>query len=197
MNKRSGAESRKRILAAAMDIFINHGYKDVNIREIAKKAGTSVGSIYLYFRNKEELYKSIIDEKKQEMIALTGTVLDEAKSATQAMRDFLTSYLDFAIKHQQFILLHIREHGLTFGINEKKQFFLTQRKLIERIIVKGIQSGEFRDCNARETARLILGYLRGVVISMALDNDGAVSPHRATQFVFQGLLSASDNTRAK
>ena len=189
MNKRSGIESRKKIINAAMDVFSGRGYAEANIRDIAKKAGISIGSIYLYFKNKEELYKDIIGDKRREIADMTAMSVQGAQSATQALSNFLRVYIGYALKHKEFLLLHIREHGFTFGMAEKKQFFLTQRRLIEKILVKGIQTGEFRKCNARETAKLILGSLRGIILSMALDDDSVVQPKMLDEFIFQGLLN--------
>ncbi len=132
MNKRSGIESRKKIINAAMDVFSGRGYAEANIREIAKKAGISIGSIYLYFKNKEELYKDIISDKRREMAAMTEMTVEQAKSATEALSGFLRLHLEYALKHKEFILLHIREHGFTFGIKEKRQFSHNQRSLIEK-----------------------------------------------------------------
>jgi AcrR family transcriptional regulator len=188
MNKRSGIESRKKIIHAALDVFSVQGYSKASIRDIAKKAGISVGGIYLYFRNKEELYRNLINEGRREMGARITTTVQEAKSATQALSNFLTIHLEFAQKHRDFILLHLRERGFTFGMNEKKQFFKTQRELIEKILVRGIHAGEFRKCNTRETAGIILGSLRGVVLSTALDEGVVVKPRTMEEFVFKGVL---------
>jgi AcrR family transcriptional regulator len=188
MNKRSGTESRKKIINAAMDVFFRHGYAESNIRDIAKKAGISVGSIYLYFKNKEELYKAIISDKRREMAAMTEKTVEQAKSATETLSGFLRLHLEHALKHKEFILLHIREHGFTFGIKEKREFSHSQISLLEKVILKGIRSGEFRRCNARETAKLILGSLKGIILSVALDDDGIVDPKMVVDFIFQGLL---------
>jgi AcrR family transcriptional regulator len=194
MNKRSGLESRKRIINAAMDVFFRHGYAESNIRDIAKKAGISVGSIYLYFKNKEELYKTLITDKRREIGEATTLTVEQAESATEAITEYLRVYLRYALKHKHFILLHIKEHGFSFGTNEKRLFFLKQRKLIEKIILHGIQKGEFRKCNARETAKIILGSLRGVVLSMTLEEDYTIKPERLSEFVLHGLLSAEGNS---
>jgi AcrR family transcriptional regulator len=189
MNKRSGIESKKIIMKAAMDLFSSHGYAGANIRKVAEKAGVSVGSIYLYFKNKEELYSSLIVEKRREMAERTTAAVENARDASQALSNFVRLYLEYAMKHREFIMLHIREHGFTFDLKEKKQFFLSQRSLIEKIINKGVRSGEFRRCNVRETAKLVMGSLRGITLSMALDEDGFVRPEILDEFFFQGLLS--------
>ena len=190
MNKRSGIESRKRIIDAAMEVFSMKGYATANIREIAKRAEISVGGVYLYFKNKEELYKSLINEKMRDIGSKLEITARRAESATEALSHFLKLHLENALKHREFILLHIREHGFAFGVHEKRQFFRKQRELIENIIQKGIQSGEFRKCNPKDMAKIIMGSLRGIVLSMALDDDVHITPKTLNEFVFKGLLTA-------
>ncbi|KPK44264.1 MAG: hypothetical protein AMK74_05460 [Nitrospira bacterium SM23_35] len=190
MNKRSGIESKKKIMKAAMDVFSRKGYAKANIREIARIAGISIGGVYLYFRNKEELYKSLINEKMLDIGSKTETIAGETRSASQALSDFLRLHLDYALKHKEFILLHIREHGFTFGVQEKKNFFRKQRDLVGRLIQRGIRTGEFRKCDADDMAKVIMGSLRGILLSMALDDDVHITPQMLNEFIFNGLLSA-------
>jgi AcrR family transcriptional regulator len=188
MNKRSGIESRKKIIDAAMDVFSRKGYAAANIREIAKTAGISVGGVYVYFKNKEELYKSIIDDRMRDMGSKIEIIAGRAESATEALSNFLKLHLENALKHKEFILLHIREHGFSFGLDKKRAFFRQQIKLIENIIIKGIHSGEFRKCNAKDMAKIIMGSLRGIILSMALDDDVTITPKMLNEFIFNGLL---------
>ncbi len=189
MNKRSGIESRNKIVAAAIDVFSKSGYGEANIRDIAAKAGISIGSVYLYFKNKEELYKGILRDKRREMADMTTSVVEKAQSATEALSAFLKLYLDNALKHREFIILHIRDLGFSFDINEKRLFFLNQRRVLEKIVEKGIASGEFRKCNARDTAKLLIGSLRGIVLSMALNEETVVTPASLREFLLDGLLN--------
>ncbi len=53
--KKQAIQTRKKILNCALDLFEKKGFDNVTIQEIAKAAGTSVGSIYRYFKNKEEM----------------------------------------------------------------------------------------------------------------------------------------------
>ncbi len=190
MNKRSGIESKKKIIDAAMAVFSTKGYAKANIREIAKAAGISVGGVYLYFRNKEELYKSLINNRMRDIGSRLEITAGSAGSAAEALSNFMKLHLEHALKHKEFILLHIREHGFTFGVNEKRQFFRKQRTLIENIIQRGIQSGEFRKCNADHMAKMIMGSLRGIILSMALDDDVHITPKMLNEFIYKGLLTA-------
>jgi len=193
MNKRSGIESKQKIMKAAMDVFSRKGYAKANIREIARIAGISIGGVYLYFRNKEELYRSLINERMLDIGSKTETIAGKTQSASEALSHFLGLHLENALKHKEFILLHIREHGFTFGVQEKKNFFRKQRELVERLIQRGIRTGEFRKCNADDMAKVIMGSLRGVILSMALDDDVHITPQMMNEFIFNGLLTPAQN----
>ena len=189
MNRRSGIESKQRIMKAAMDVFSRKGYAKANMREIAGAAGISIGGVYLYFRNKEYLYKSLIHEKMQDMGDRTAAIAERAQCATEALSCFLGLYLERALKHKEFILLHIREHGFTFGREEKKRFFRGQKKVIEEILQVGIDTGEFRNCNTKNMADIIMGSMRGIILSIALDGeeDGTITTEALKDFVLYGI----------
>jgi AcrR family transcriptional regulator len=189
MNRRSGIESKKKIIEAAMAVFSTKGYAKASIREIAKVAGISIGGVYLYFTNKEDLYKNLIRERKSSLRDAIEKTLSQPRTAAESLSVFIKLYLDYAVKHKEFIILHIREHGFTFGVQEKRQFFSQQRKLIEKIIQRGIQSGEFRKCNPKQMATILMGSLRGIVLSMTLD-DVHITPEMLSELIYRGLLAA-------
>ena len=121
----------------------------------------------------------------------TETIAGKTQSASEALSHFLGLHLENALKHKEFILLHIREHGFTFGVQEKKNFFRKQRELLERLIQRGIRTGEFRKCNAADMAKVIMGSLRGVILSMALDDDVHITPQMMNEFIFNGLHTSA------
>jgi AcrR family transcriptional regulator len=197
MNKRSGIESKKRIIAAAIAVFSAKGYAKANIREIAKSAGISVGGVYLYFKNKEELYKSLVNDWRRDIGSRSETTVANAESASEALSNFLKMHLENALRHREFILLHFREHGFTFGLKEKRKFFRSQRNLVAQIIQRGIASGEFRKCNPENMATMIMGSLRGILLSVALDdNIPHVTSEMLKEFMLRGLLSVRQKEAA-
>jgi AcrR family transcriptional regulator len=48
------------LLAAALDLFVEHGYAGTRLEDVARRAGVSKGTLYLYFTNKEELFKAVV-----------------------------------------------------------------------------------------------------------------------------------------
>ncbi|MDH5201790.1 MAG: TetR/AcrR family transcriptional regulator [Nitrospirota bacterium] len=199
MNRRSGIESKKRILDAAMVVFSRQGYAKANIREIAKVAGISVGGVYLYFKNKEELYLSFIKDGMNDMMRKTEMIVESHRSPIRALYDFLKVHINSAIKHRELILVHVRELGFTFALEHKRQYMRNQLRLVEKIIDRGIRTGEFRRCNVKEVAKIIMGTVRSVMLSMAMDKDVIVTTKGLHDLILNGLLrnnnQLADNRR--
>jgi AcrR family transcriptional regulator len=77
VNKRSGQESRKKILSAAARVFFAYGYKGAGMRAIAEAAGISTAGLYLYFKNKEDLYTVLV---RDNLHALNGEIRETLSS---------------------------------------------------------------------------------------------------------------------
>lgn len=186
MNKRSGIASKQKIMKAAMAVFSRKGYAKANVREIARAAGMSVGGVYLYFRTKEDLYRSLVSGGMLEIRRKTEAIAAEAPTASEALSRIFRLHLGLAVEHREFILLHIREHGFSYGVREKRAFFRFQRELFRKVIEKGIKNGEFRRCDAVQIATIFMASLRGAVLSAALD-DIVIPAETLSQFMIRGL----------
>lgn len=87
-------EKRDRITEAAISVFAEKGYTSARVADVARKAGVADGTIYLYFRNKEDLLLSIFEEKM-------GMLLDELADALDGIDDPLERVRVYAKQHFQ------------------------------------------------------------------------------------------------
>jgi len=188
MNKRSGIESKKRILTAAIKTFSERGYKGTSMRMIASRAHISVGGLYLYFRSKEDLYLTLIKTRLDDLAGRTTEALKDVKDPAEAMRTFLKLRLNYAREHRELILALGRDPGFGFGIDVKRKFFRQQRQVIEGILKKGIASGRFRKCNTEEVAKVIFSLVRGFIASLVIEPDALFSPEECCVLILTGLL---------
>jgi AcrR family transcriptional regulator len=188
MNKRSGIESKKRILAAAIRIFSEYGYKGASMRMIAKRAEISVGGLYLYYKNKDDLYLTLMKSRLDDLTGKTREALKDIKDPADALRTFLTLRLNYAREHREIILALGRDPGFDFGIEIKKEFFKQQRNVIEEILRKGISSGKFRECNTWEVSKVIFSIVRGFIVSLVIEPDALFSPEACSDLILGGLL---------
>src|SRR5215207_7494042 len=86
-------DKRERILAAAERVFAKRGFFASRVSEIAKDAGVADGTIYLYFKSKDDLLISLFENRmKQVNAALRASIATEKKSLGQ-LRAFIKTYL--------------------------------------------------------------------------------------------------------
>ena len=188
MNKRSGTESKKKIINAALKVFTEHGYKGASMRMIAEAADLSVGGLYLYFNNKEDLYLTLIKDALSDFSQKVSEALKGTVTSLEALNLFITLYLNNARKHRELILIQGREHGFVLKIDIKGRFLRKQRGMIEGIIQRGIILGEFRKCNVKEVSKIILCVLRGFVLSLIVEPDALFHPEECSDLILKGLL---------
>ena len=74
------------LVAAALEVFVERGYEGTTLADVARRAGVTKGTIYLYFENKEALFKAVVRETIVPVIA-QGEAL--ARSFTGSARDLL------------------------------------------------------------------------------------------------------------
>jgi AcrR family transcriptional regulator len=188
MNKRSGIESKKRILTAAIKIFSEYGYKGTSMRMIARRADISVGGLYLYFKSKDDLYLSLMKTRLDDLMDKTREALEEVKDPAEALMTFIKLRLNYAREHRDLILALGRDPGFDFGIDVKRKFFRQQREVIEGIIKKGIASGRFRKFNTKEVAKVIFSLVRGFIASLVIEPDALFSTKECCDLILRGLL---------
>jgi len=188
MNRRSGIESRKRILTAAIKIFSEYGYKGTSMRMIARRAHISVGGLYLYFKSKDDLYLTLMKNRLDDLMGKTREALRDVRDPAEAIKTFLKLRLSYAREHRELILAMGRDHGFGFGIDIKRKFFRQQREVIEGILKKGIASGKFRKYNTKEVAKVIFSLMRGFIASLVIEPDALFSPEECCNLILRGLL---------
>jgi AcrR family transcriptional regulator len=188
VNKRSGIKTKEKILDVAMKVFSTSGYDGSSIRAIAKAAGISIGGVYLYFRNKEELYLNLIQERVEEQVLSTKEAVTSAGTPEEGLRTFLSLHLQYGIKNKELILINIREHGFGFGRDVKRKFLHSQIELLMNILNEGITHRVFRECDTEEAARIIMATLRGIVLSMALEGESVITEKGLGDLIIRGLL---------
>jgi len=190
MNIRSAKESKNNILNAALKAFSEHGYSGASMRMIAGYAGISVGGLYLYFKNKEDLCRTLLKERLDELYGKVEKAVRNVNDPVEAIEKFITICLEYARKHKEIILVQNRDKGLAFGIDVKRSFFHKQRELVEKIIEEGIRTGDFFECNTAEVTKIVIAVLRGFVLSILLEPDSLFSNKECCKFILRGLLKS-------
>jgi AcrR family transcriptional regulator len=104
MNNRSGQETKKKILHVAAKVFAEHGYAEANMRLISRSAGISVGGLYLYFKDKEELYLTLMNESLDYINRKTRETLEDIQDPKE-ITSLIELNINYAKSNSERILL--------------------------------------------------------------------------------------------
>jgi AcrR family transcriptional regulator len=192
MNRRSGEDSKKIILNTALKTFSEHGYEGASMRMIAEKSHMSVGSLYLHFKNKEELCLVMMKVHFEDFLRNAKMAIDGAKNPVDAISAYIKTSIEHTSKHRDLFVANSKKQGYAFGIELKRVFFKTQRNYLEGIVRDGIKLGYFNQCNVKETAKIIMSVLRGFILSMIIDPDNLFSHEECTRLLVNGLLKRNE-----
>ena len=87
-------DKRNLITDAAVEVFAEKGFHQARISDIAQRAGIADGTIYLYFKNKEDLLLSIFEEKMDQLLTGLGETLEHVKGPVNRIRAFAKFHFD-------------------------------------------------------------------------------------------------------
>jgi len=187
-------DKRERILRGAIEVFARKGYYDTRVSEIAKAAGVADGTIYLYFKNKEDVLVSIFDDRLSQLIQVLREVAASGDPVDVQIRRIIE--LQLGLLEEQRDLAEVVTVNLRQSARLLRQYgaplFLEYLDVIAGVVAAGQRSGTFRkDVSPRIVARGLWGALDGIALGWALgDADPAVLRKAATQYAavfLQGL----------
>lgn len=148
-----------RIFKAAEKVFAEKGYNQATIMEIAKLANVSEGTIYEYFKNKEDLLFSISEQRFKEYSNEIPEMF-EIRNPLKKLRRLIHDYFHLYLTERDFIkifLLHL-QFSRQFYSSSLYDFFRENTGLLELILLEGIKDGSFRpNINVRIFRNLFLG----------------------------------------
>ncbi len=167
----NGAEKHQRILDAAVEVIAEHGYFRARVSEIADRAGVADGTIYLYFKNKEQVLMAAID-------AAFAAFLQRARAEVEKTSDPRERLQRIALLHLEGLGAN-RSLAIVFQTELRQSArFLAQfshRRLVEyfdlirQVVRDGQQAGMFRrEMSDKIAANCFFGALDEMVTSWVL-----------------------------
>lgn len=196
--RRRSRDKRDRILKAAVKVFAKNGFHATRVSEVAKAAGVADGTIYLYFKSKEELLVSLFEDRVSKLLTFMRESLPKTEGAPQRLRaviDMQLGLLEGERDLAEVITVIIRQSTRLMKEFAAPQF-LAYLDAIAKIVQEGQASGDFRtDISPHIAARAIFGALDGITLTWALGRaeQGALA-RAATQLsdiLLRGLAPAS------
>lgn len=165
---------RAEILKQAEKIFATKGFHDVTMAEIAGASGFSIGSLYQFFKSKDQLYSTMISEKIDLMYNKIHQEVKSTKTLADKIAKVIDAQLQFVENNTDFCRIFLR------GENEALSEMMTsiRQKLIndyyqhisfiEKILKSGIRIGLLRSLPPREMAGALSHLIRAASVDWVL-----------------------------
>lgn len=183
------------IIEAAVEVIAENGFHSSQVSKIAKKANVADGTIYLYFKNKEDILISVFREKMGTFIEKTTETIQQNQTASEKLLTFIRMHYEQLSENPYLAIvtqLELRQSKpeLRYEINHVLKSYLD---VIDAIIEQGIEHGEIRtDINPQIVRQMIFGTLDETVTTWVMKSqrypliDQADDVHK---LLTQGLFS--------
>jgi TetR/AcrR family fatty acid metabolism transcriptional regulator len=189
-----GGDKRERILDAAVRVFARKGFYATRVSEVARAAGVADGTIYLYFKSKDELLVSLFEHRVERLLSFLATELPRAASASEKLRRIIE--LQLGLLEGERDLAEVVTVILRQSTKLMKEYaapkFTAYLDVIAGVVAEGQAHGELRkDVSPHLAARAIFGALDAITMTWALgkaDRGGLLrASGQLAEMVLRGL----------
>ena len=168
--ERGASDKRARILTAAERTFARHGFFAAKVADVAKEAGVADGTIYLYFKNKDDLLISVFERRMQQVNEALRAAIDGVPPRDQ-LRAFVRAYLQLV--HDEPIAAEV----LTIELRQSNKFmkdyanpqFADFLRMLGGMVAAAQATGVIdRDIPTHAAARMLFGMLDELAVAWVL-----------------------------
>ncbi len=160
---RNGASGkRESILRAATRVFARNGYFNSKVADIAREAGVADGTVYLYFKSKEEILHSIFDQNMAEAIAAGRKLIAKLRDPREKLRRIAILHLErLGADRDLAVVFQVELRGSTKFMQEfSAAGFAEYLSLLRATFEEGQRAGVFRkELNAKVASKILFGAL--------------------------------------
>jgi AcrR family transcriptional regulator len=199
--EREKLRQRQEMLTAAIELFSEKGFHNVSMQEIARRAEFAIGTLYKFFKNKEDLYRSIIKEQADIFHEALITSLDEGDNEIEKLRNFVHVKGVVFMDNVAVVRLYFAEtRGAGFNIKAgldkeiRQDCELVLHKLA-RVFAAGLQQNRFQKIAEPYYLAVSLDSLTNAFLHLWLETPRQHpypdEPDVILNIFFQGLLSES------
>jgi TetR/AcrR family fatty acid metabolism transcriptional regulator len=153
---------RELILKAATRVFARNGYFNSKVADIARAADVADGTVYLYFKSKEEILRSIFDQNMAEAIESGRKLIEDTRDPREKLRRIARLHLErLGADRNLAVVFQVELRGSTKFMQEfSAARFAEYLDLLCKIFQEGQRAGVFRkELNAKVVSKILFGAL--------------------------------------
>lgn len=172
---------RQEILQRALDVFIDEGYEDVTFQKIADRCGITRTTLYIYFKNKREIFLWSIKQLTETLeVQLLEVVKDTSLSSEAALKKIIRIIIDVCQENPKLFtvllsyLIQLQKSG---GDPEERvrRRVIKIRHIICIVLIRGMKSGEVKKVNLKATTEMLYSVFESAIFKIAVLNKTEIS----------------------
>ena len=178
--------SRAQLLDAAEEVFGRKGFHEATLKEVAERAGFSVGSVYSFFENKDDLFRHVYLRRGNEFMPALRDVITSRAPALEVLHEVVAFEVQYFRDHPYFGRLYLWHSGHVFGADANPPFdpatvenFAEAMSLQAKLFARGQRAGVFRRGDPEVLSRLLSGLVAAYQqMDPAVTSDDPSAPER-------------------
>lgn len=158
---------RHEILGATVHLFIEKGFSETSMREIAETAGMGKSSLYDYFKTKDDILLWAVEDEILDVTAAAQKIVSQPVPAIERLRRVMKTHLEFLVSSKEFYL-KLSFEVQRLAIESQKRIQVRRhayQDMIRQLIDEGIQEGAFRPVDSLMVTRLLITALTPTVFT--------------------------------
>jgi TetR/AcrR family transcriptional regulator len=197
--EREKLAQREEILATALNLFSKHGYRNVSMHEIAQATEFAVGTLYKFFKNKEDLYQALMLGLAQKFDAALRCALESAEEESEKLRRYVRVKGELFATHAHAIRLYLAEtHGASFTImagldSELRRMHEDFIQTLASIIERGMRKKTFKRIGIPYHLALALDSITNAFLFLSIEQPDTHpypdNPDTIVNLLFKGLVA--------
>jgi TetR/AcrR family transcriptional regulator len=146
------------IAQAAKAVFAERGYQGATLEEIAQRAGMSKATIYIYYKNKDDLFLQVVEELVNMAMAITAEEAATSKPPIEKLYAMVRNKMAFYERERDFFRIYLNEkHGLEIAPKDPhkqalREMYLQGIHTLAKVIQEGMDVGVVRPMDSRRLA---------------------------------------------
>ena len=200
--EREKQRQRRDMLDAAMKLFAEKGYHNTSMQEIAELAEFAVGTLYKFFKNKEEMYKALITEQADQFHVALTAALASSEDEIEQLRNYIQAKGETFMSNESFIRLYFAEtRGASFNIkagfdSELRDRHYQMQQRVATVFARGMEKGRFRRIAAPYHMAVAMDSLCNAFLINWLEGRDSYpeSPDTILNVFFLALLAPENST---
>ncbi len=158
---------RHQVFAASMHLFLENGFQETSMQEIAAAAGMGKSTLYDYFKNKDEILLSVVEDGIYDLTERAKQISNQDLPAAEKIHQVMHAHLEYLLENKEFLdrmLLEVQR----LGLESQRRIQLKRHNyqdLLCSLVEDAIKEGSFRKVNPLLATRTILSILSPAVFT--------------------------------